>query len=144
VTQVDFYVLGGESAEARLRIACRIADKAMQLDQHVFIRSSTDGEARQLDELLWTFSDSSFVPHKIVGAEPGPAPIEPVLIGVEAAPAGPHPDLLINLAEDVPEYFSDYARIAEIVDAEPERRRKGRERYKYYRERGCKLSKHDV
>ena len=145
MTQVDFYILGDEPAEARLRIACRIAEKAMQLDQHVFIRSSSGGEARQLDELLWTFAESSFVPHGIVGlAAASPEPFEPVLIGVDAEPAGPRWDLLINLAEDVPEYFGRYARVAEIVDSDPARRRQGRERYKYYRDKGYKLLTHVV
>jgi DNA polymerase-3 subunit chi len=160
VTQVDFYILRGESAEARLRTVCRLAEKAVQADQHVFIRASTDGEARQLDELLWTFSDSSFLPHRVVrprlahahGGDGGAGPaadaesleLEPVLVGVDAGPVRGRWDLLINLGGDVPEVGSRYARIAEIVDADPERRHQGRERYKHYRDRGYKLLTHEL
>lgn len=153
MTQVDFYILRGASAEARLRTACRLAEKAVQLEQRVFIRSSTEGEARQLDELLWTFSESSFVAHRVVapasaragaGAEAGSEPLERVLIGLEAGPVGDRWELLINLGEDVPEAASRYARIAEIVDADPDRRHRGRERYKQYRDGGYKLVTHEL
>jgi DNA polymerase-3 subunit chi len=66
VTQVDFYVLEDDSEDARLRVACRIVDKATQQDQHVFINAASDAEAAKLDDLLWTFSQGSFIPHKVV------------------------------------------------------------------------------
>ncbi len=144
MTQVDFYVLKGDSDDARLRVACRIAEKAMLAEQHVFVRTATAAEARRLDELLWTFSDGSFVPHRIVaGGETEPLP-EPVLIGVDAAPAGARPDVLVNLCPEVPGNVGRYTRVAEVVDAEPERRRQGRERYRYYRDSGFTLATHEV
>ena len=66
MTQVDFYILDSDSDDARLLLACKIVDKAMQLDHHVYIHSTSDDEARKLDELLWTFSQGSFIPHLVV------------------------------------------------------------------------------
>src|SRR5690606_17614445 len=82
VTQVDFYILESDTDDARLRLTCRIVDKATQQDLHVFVNAASDTEARQLDELLWTFSQGSFIPHKIVHEELTAEPLEPVLIGV--------------------------------------------------------------
>jgi DNA polymerase-3 subunit chi len=144
VTQVDFYILENDSDEARLRLACRIVDKAMQRDQHVFIHATSDQEARQLDELLWTFSQGSFIPHRIVREELAAAPAEPVLIGLNQAPAPGRWDVLINLATDVPDFFSRYERVAEVVDGNPVRRERSRERYRFYRDRGYKLNTHQV
>jgi DNA polymerase-3 subunit chi len=144
VTQVDFYILDSDSDEARLRVACKIVDKATQLDHHVFIHSTSDDEARQIDELLWTFSQGSFIPHRILRGEltrPGP---EPVLIGVNQPPAPGRWDVLINLAAEVPEFFSRYARVAEVVDANTVRREQSRERYRFYRDRGYQLNTHQV
>jgi DNA polymerase-3 subunit chi len=146
VTQVDFYILDSDSDDARLHLACKIVDKATQLDHHVFIHSTSDDEARQLDELLWTFSQGSFIPHRIVrgdaaAAEPA---VEPVLIGVNQPPAPGRWDVLINLASDVPEFFSRYERVAEVVDANAARREQSRERYRFYRDRGYKLNTHQV
>ena len=53
-------------------------------------------------------------------------------------------DVLINLAADVPEFFSRYERVAEVVDANALRREQSRERYRFYRDRGYKLDTHQV
>jgi DNA polymerase-3 subunit chi len=128
VTQVDFYVSDSDSADARLRLACKIADQATERDKHVFIHSTSDDEARQLDELLWTFSQGSFIPHRVVRGELDRPPLEPVLIGVNQTPAPGRWDVLINLAAEVPEFFSRYERVAEVVDANAARREQSRER----------------
>ena len=144
MTQVDFYVLDSDSDDARLHLACRIVDKATQLDHHVFVHSTSDDEARQLDELLWTFSQGSFIPHRIVRSELTEPAREPVLIGVNQPPAPGRWDVLINLAAEVPEFFSRYERVAEVVDANAARREQSRERYRFYRDRGYKLNTHQV
>jgi DNA polymerase-3 subunit chi len=48
--------------------------------------------------------------------------------------------VLVNLAPQVPEFFSRYERVAEVVDANAERRELSRERYRFYRDRGYKLN----
>jgi len=144
VTQVDFYILDSDSDDARLRLACKIVDKATQLDHHVFVHATSDEEARRLDELLWTFSQGSFIPHRIVRETLTESPLEPVLIGVNQPPAPGHWDVLINLATEVPEFFSRYERVAEVVDGNATRREQSRERYRFYRDRGYKLNTHQV
>ena len=144
MTQVDFYILESDSEDARLRLACRIVDKATQQDQHVFINSSSDSEAQKLDELLWTFSQGSFIPHKVVRQPADVAPREPVVIGLSQAPAGDRWDVLVNLAAEVPDFFSRYERVAEVVDGNAARREQSRERYRFYRDRGYKLDTHHV
>jgi DNA polymerase III subunit chi len=142
VTQVDFYILDSDSDDARLKLACKIADKAMQQSQHVFIHAASEMEARKLDELLWTFSQGSFLPHAIVRTPPATAPREPVLIGFGADPVSDKWDVMINLAADVPEFFSRYQRVAEVVDGHAERRERSRDRYRFYRDRGYQLNTH--
>jgi DNA polymerase III subunit chi len=144
VTQVDFYILENDSEDARLRLACRIVDKATQQDQHVFINSSSDVEAQTLDELLWTFSQGSFIPHKIVRHAVDAPPRERVVIGLNQPPVGERWDVLINLAADVPDFFSRYERVAEVVDGNAARREQSRERYRFYRDRGYRLNTHQV
>lgn len=138
MTEIDFYVLDAVGPDAGLVFACRLAEKAVDRGHHVLIRPPSPADARRLDELLWTFSQGSFLPHKIVSAA-GPAPLEPVLIDDGPGPAGERWDLLINLGQDVPEYFSRYARLAEVVDGDEGRRAQGRERFRYYRDRGYSL-----
>jgi DNA polymerase-3 subunit chi len=144
VTQVDFYVCGGDSNDARLQLACKIVDKATQLDHHVFVHVASDDEARQLDELLWTFSQGSFIPHRVIREQLAAAAAEPVLIGANQQPGPGRWDVLVNLAPEVPEFFSRYERVAEVVDANAQRREQSRERYRFYRDRGYKLNTHQV
>lgn len=142
VTRVDFYILSTDSDAARLYFTCRIADKAMRSGRQTFINSPSDRETKQLDNLLWTFSQGSFVPHRVVTAhEPGPVH-EPVAIGTGQEPGGDRWNVLINLAPEVPEFFSRYERVVELVDAQQLRRKQGRERYRFYQGCGCELSTH--
>jgi DNA polymerase-3 subunit chi len=144
VTQVDFYILASDSDDARLRLACRIVDEATEADQHVFIHSTSDIEAQKLDELLWTFSQGSFIPHRIVRGGAEMLPAEPVIIGLNRAPLGERWDLMINLAAEVPEFFSHYRRVAEVVDGDATRRAQSRVRYRFYRDRGYTLNTHQA
>lgn len=144
MTKIDFYILPGDSEDARLATACRIADKAVQRDRHVFICPASPSEAKKLDDLLWTFSQGSFVPHALVSETSDAAPVEPVQIGDGAGPLGERWDLLINLSSEVPDFFSRFTEVAEVVDAQAERRNLGRERYRFYRDRGYPLNTHQV
>jgi DNA polymerase-3 subunit chi len=77
---------------------------------------------------------------------------EPVLIGrKEFAEASEYDnqqerswDLMINLAPVVPEFFSRYDRVAEVIDGDPARREQGRDRFRFYRDRGYELKTHHV
>ena len=147
MTQVDFYILEGSSDDELLRLASRIAEKAVQRGQRVHVNVDTQTHARKLDEVLWTFSQSSFLPHRvIVEADEADAAttIEPVLIGSGVEISGGPWNTLINLAHPVPDFFSRYERVAEVVDGDEERRKHGRERYRYYRDRGYELKTHNL
>ena len=71
--RVDFYVSEDAGADARLRLACRVAEKAYLAKQKVVVLSDDAEALRRFDELLWTFGDGSFVPHDTVTAAGAPA-----------------------------------------------------------------------
>jgi DNA polymerase-3 subunit chi len=110
----------------------------------VFINATSDIDAQKLDELLWTFSQGSFIPHRIARDGADTVPAEPVIIGLNRSPLGERWDLMINLAADVPEFFSRYRRVAEVVDGNATRRAQSRDRYRFYRDRGYTLNTHQV
>ena len=141
MARVDFYVLEQADEQARLRLACRLAEKAWSQSQKVLLLAAGADEARTLDEMLWTFRDRSFVPHEI--CSPGQAPRTTVLISDgNALPA--QADVLINLRDAVPESLERYARVVEPLDGDPARRQSGRERFRFYRERGMNPESHAV
>jgi len=140
--EVSFYVLEERSSAARLRLACRIIDKAYRAGQNVLVWHSDSAELATLDELLWTFGDDrSFIPHDLVA--PGVAAEAPVLLTTGAAPDSGI-DVLVNLAAAVPPLADRAARIVEVIDGDPERREAGRARFRVYRERGCEPVSHNV
>jgi DNA polymerase-3 subunit chi len=141
--RVDFYVLRTAVEKMRRLVACRLAEKAYLNDLRVVLLAATDADARALDDLLWTFDERSFVPHQVHGAGTGAAPVQIAALGA-AAQRLPPADFLVNLAAAAPGPLEHYGRIAEIVDADEDRRRLGRERFKTYRERKVALETHQL
>ena len=91
----------------------------------------------ELWEGTWGREEQHFVPHECwsVSAEQQTNDAA-LLLGTEEPPAS-HYDLLINLSDDVPLYFSRFEHVLEIIDANaPEA---GRRRYQFYQERGYPL-----
>jgi DNA polymerase III subunit chi len=140
--RVDFYVLSEESADARLKCACRLVEKASELDHRVYVLTNSVDLSRRVDDLLWTYSDRTFIPHDVWDGGTVNA-LSKILIGEQPAPAT-HRQLLINLADQPPLELEAYTRVIEIVDSDPERKRLSRERYKHYREKGCALETHNL
>lgn len=139
--RVDFYVLASAERESLWRVACRLAEKAWLAGNSVFLHAESEHEAARLDELLWTFQQDSFVPHALYPPRTPDWP--PVLVGHGIAPERAL-DVLVNLSPDVPPFFEQFTRIAELVGAHPAAREHGRARYRYYRERGCTLHSHHL
>jgi DNA polymerase III subunit chi len=140
--RVDFYVLKSAAARQRWAFACRLTEKAYLKDLKIVIVSDTLADAQALDELLWTFNDRSFIPHKVCLDEQSMDPATAVHLTVETAL--PTADLLVNLAQRLPAQFQRYARIAEVIDADEERRRLGRERFRAYRDLKLPLETHQI
>jgi DNA polymerase-3 subunit chi len=139
VTQVDFYILEGSGSRNRLMFACRLAEKVAGMGHRVFVQAPSEGAARELDDLMWTFHDGAFLPHCMAGADPEAA----VHIGHEGEPGeGFH--LLINLGTEVPGFFARFERVAELVDDDETRKTQGRERFRFYKDRGYPLKSNPI
>jgi DNA polymerase-3 subunit chi len=145
VTRVDFYVLPDETGDARERFACRLVEKAFRLKHRVFVHTPSPADARQLDRLLWTFRDGSFVPHVVDGEDTDAVLAEatPVVLGEGAEPRR-EAELLVNLDRAVPAFFSRFERVAEIVAGDGAARGAARERFRFYRDRGYDIDTHDL
>lgn len=141
MTRIDFYVLPDADAAERERFACRLADIAYRRGQRVYVHAQSPEQARRLDNLLWTFQAGSFVPHALY--PPGDAGETPVLIGHEEAPEHDH-EVLINLTPTVPSFFSRFERLAEVVNQDPSVKDAGRQRFRFYRDRGYALQTHTM
>jgi len=140
--RVDFYVIDDAGGNARLSLACKLAEKAYLAAQSVLIWDTEPAELKAIDEMLWTFRDGSFVPHEILGSETT-AREAPVLLSAGPMPPGDL-DVVINLAAAVPEFVAEPKRIIEIIDGDDARRRAGRARWEAYRKRGVQPASHNL
>jgi DNA polymerase-3 subunit chi len=139
MTRVGFYVVQAADQGQRLQVAARLADKAFQQGHRIFINAADETQARTLDELLWSFRPASFVPHGLHGQEHS----DTIAIGWGQEPQD-HNDLLINLQLDIPPFFSRFQRVAEVVTQDPDSLQALRKSWKFYKERGYQLEKHDL
>ena len=139
MTRVDFYILQDVDLVAARRFACRLAVKALSGGHPVHVHVDGAEAATEIDELLWNYPEHRFIPHDIHGAATG-AVNAPVVVGWQL-PDDPD-GVLVNLSSEIPTFFGRFPRVAEIVV--DENRAAGRDRYKFYRDRGYPLFDHHL
>jgi len=139
MTRIDFYILTDTSGVTRELYACRIAEKASQMGRKVFMHSESAEQSQRVDDMLWNFRAGSFVPHSLHGN----GSTSGVTIGHDMEPID-NTDVLINLAQTAPVFFSRFERVAEIVDQAPQNKDSARERFRFYRDRGYELQHHNI
>jgi DNA polymerase-3 subunit chi len=142
-TQVDFYVLDAGDQRARFTTACRVVEKAYEQGLKVTVRTASPAQTAELDDLLWTFSDRSFVPHGVWPAEPEFAAATPVMIASGALPAA-HRDVLVNLGPDVPPELESFARVCEVVGGDEDSKQAARQRWRAYKQAGLAPADHKL
>ncbi len=139
MTRIDFYILERHPQHGRELLACRLAEKAVALGLRVHVHVADPAQGERLDALMWTYRDGSFLPHVIGDGSDAQTPVSIH----HAAEPGVH-EVLINLADEVPVFFSRFERVAEVIDSRPEIRAQGRERFRFYRDRGYALETHRI
>jgi DNA polymerase-3 subunit chi len=142
MARVDFYVLERADERSRYTLACKLAEKAYRLENTVYIHTRSHTDAKQLDELLWTFRDGSFVPHALSGSD-GNAKTSPVVIGSDAENVESR-DLLINLCDEIPAFAESFPRVAELVTSDENCRLMSRKRFTQYRDKGHSIQTHKL
>jgi DNA polymerase-3 subunit chi len=135
VTRIDFYQISGDERA----FACRLIDLVYRKGHQIYVHTSTEEQARTLDEQLWTFKEETFVPHALHSE----ALDVPIKIGFDHEPEE-HQDVMINLSGEIPHFFSRFDRVAEVVPVDQNSRQAARENYAYYKERGYVLNYHKI
>jgi len=136
VTQVNFYTLPGSELQARLLFVCRLAEKAYSLGHRIHVQTDSEQQSKVLDDLLWQYSATSFIPHGI--STNGAEHEEPVSLGSDLVGAQ-HAGVLINLSEQPCQAENQFTRINEIVSADENSLEQGRIRYRFYKEKAYRI-----
>lgn len=150
MARIDFH----SNVSDKLEYACRLTRKiwsATPVGQAVrnIVMVGEKADLKRLDELLWIFSATDFLPHCFIDDEAAPeTPI--VLMDDFASPALgniPHADVMIHLGmrmpQDVAALAARFPRIVEVVTVNETERLAGRDRYKAYRDLGHELHNFD-
>ena len=150
MARIDFH----SNVADKLEYACRLTRKiwsATPEGQPVrnIVMVGEKADLKKLDELLWTFSSTDFLPHCFIDDEL--ATETPIVLSTEFASSIlsslPHADVMIHLGiqmpQDVAALVARFPRIVEVVTVDETERLAGRERYKAYRDLGHELYNFD-
>lgn len=140
MTDIEFHV----NVPDKLLYSCRLLRKAYRSGAQAVVTAEPD-ILQQLDQLLWSYSATEFLPHCRSDSSPQTVAATPILVAdqLDACPPGSAGSVLINLGQQVPAGFERFERFIEVASIEEGDRLAARERWKYYRERGYSLKRHE-
>ena len=138
MTEIEFHF----NTPDKLGYCTRLLRKIYRAGERAVVTAEPELLAN-LDQFLWTFSPSEFLPHCLGTADARNLDASPIVLA-EQVSAGSVDSLLINLGQRVPADFERFHRLIEVVSAQDEDRLSGRSRWKHYRDRGYALNKHDL
>ncbi len=136
MTRIDFH----SNVPQKIAYVCRLVRKARSAGANIVLRARNRAELQQLDQALWSFSEQDFLPHVMAG-DPLAAQT-PIILTADDNTELPHHQILINLGSDTPAHFARFERLLEIISADDADKAAGRDRYRFYKERGYPLSHH--
>lgn len=121
----------------QLQAVCRVVQKIFQISRRVAILLDSSERARQLDDLLWTFNQGSFIPH-------GLAPCgEAVCLATDLESLRSYP-ILILLTNTLPTDLAGFERIVDFIFPAQDQVLAARERYKALQKQGFQLTLHKL
>ncbi|WP_244848071.1 DNA polymerase III subunit chi [Caballeronia sp. SL2Y3] len=134
MTRIDFHTNVGDP----LAYACRLARKAYASGRSLVVLAEP-ARLAAFDEQLWTFAPLEFVPHCM--AKSALAQETPVVLAADLDDV-PHHQVLVNLGAPVPAQFARFERLVEIIGDDADELAAGRERFRFYRDRGYAIETH--
>jgi DNA polymerase-3 subunit chi len=134
MTRIDFH----SNVPDKISDACRLARKARAANCQIVMLAADRNQLAALDQALWTFSDLDFLPHVMAGDSL--AGRTPVILADSDTVDLPHHQVLINLSTSAPAHFARFERLLEIVSLDEADKSAGRERYRFYQQRGYPLT----
>lgn len=132
MTQIFFY----HNASDRLAAAAALIGKAAAQKKRLLVYAPDREVADSIDRHLWTQQPTGFVAH--VRSSSPLASETPVVIA-DQLDSLTQDERLFNLSADIPPGFSRFTSVIEVVGQEATERQAGRDRVKYYKDRGYEV-----
>ena len=156
--QISFYVLGERymkqnatvestvsavDAEAVLNFVCRLTQTVMTKSEHslVIVDDQTD-RLKALDEQLWSFDATSFIPHTLISGEQVTADKLSAPVTLLSSLPSNFDGVILNLAPIALPLSKNGTlpdRVLEIITPDEVSKQQGRDKYRAYRDLGFEL-----
>jgi len=136
LTRIFFY----HNAADRVATAASLIARAVGQKKSLLVYAPDTAVAAALDRHLWLHPPTGFVPH--VASDSPLAGETPVVIA-DRLDVIDRDERLFNLAPEVPPGFSRFDSLIEIVGQGDEERLAGRQRARFYRDRGYDIQYFD-
>jgi DNA polymerase-3 subunit chi len=121
-----------------MRVVCDITEKEYELGNKVVIYVSDEKEGKNLDNMLWSWKQSTFIPHNYSESLDS-ASKDPVIISTNISDNINY-NTLILVQPTEPDICKTYNRIIDFAEKyNPTKLETDRKRYKLYRENKFKL-----
>lgn len=139
MTDIEFHV----NVPDKLHYSCRLLRKAYRTGAIAVVTAEQE-LLQKLDQLLWNYSSTEFLPHCRSDSPGATLAATPIWLAEQpdACPTASG-SVLINLGQQVPCGFERYERFIEVASSLDGDRLAARDRWKYYRDRGYALKRHE-
>lgn len=138
MTEIEFHV----NVTDKIRYSCRLLRKAYRSGAKAVV-TAEPALLIQLDQLLWTFSPTEFLPHCTTTAALHTLNSSSIRFA-EQLQGCPTDSVLINLGRDPPMHFERFQRFIEVASDQQDDIEAARARWKHYKDRGYLLKKHEL
>lgn len=141
MAKANFYLLKQDTEQARRTLACRLAEQQVKQGQRICILTDSADAAQEVDQLLWSYSPESFLPHALAN-DAAAARVAVVIRPGTEAPAGT--TCILNLGSEAPRNQPTLNAIAEFVLNDAESKARSRVRWNLYKQLGYELQHHQL
>ena len=137
MTKIFFY----HNASDRIGATAALISKAFAQKKALLVYAPDTEISDALDRHLWMHPPTGFVPHVRSNS---PLIAETPVVIADSLEAPAQCDRLFNLSSEVPPGFSRFASLIEVVGQQDEERLAGRERVRFYKDRGYEITYFDL
>ena len=137
MTEIIFYT----GVNDELPFLMKLSEKTLKMHRKACIATRDAAHSKTVSEYLWAHDPTKFIPHCV-----GPEEMNSELTALELRhdETSLHLDILINLTQKTPSQFSSFHRLVEIITKHKASIEVGRQRFKWYRDRGYDIKVHKM
>ena len=135
MAKVSFYLFE-KSPERQVESACRLCRKILRQPERIWLYCADADLQQQLDERLWSFDPTGFIPHGIDHVD--------ATVCISAQLPEQSDWIVFNFNDQALEQFASFSHIIEIIENNEAAKIIGREKYKHYRKLGVQPNTHKL